>query len=1019
MSAQKLLSALLSAVMVLLLQVSFAQDRTVTGKVTDSKDGSPVNGATVQAKGARTGTSTKADGTFSISVGSNVSALVISSVGFETQEVAISGSTANVSLVAGAAASLNEVVVTGYGTRKIKDATGSVAAITPKDFNKGQISTPEQLFQGRTPGVTVSPSSGEPGAAATINIRGTSSVRGNQQPLYVVDGVPLDGGATAGTASGMEGNSTAKNPLIFINPNDIESISILKDASAAAIYGARGANGVIIITTKGGKGAKGSWTFGSSTSIASTAKRYDLLSAQDFVKGVYQQNILSGTSPADAAIAVASIDKGGDVDWQDQIFRTAISQNFNIGWGFARNGMSLRVSGSYDNQEGIVKNSGLERKTIRANFSKTFLKNDALKLEITSNYSNIQNQYVANTNNAGFQGSLIGATISFNPTIPVKDPSTGLYSVDGNNRNPAAILAYFDDTDNINRILTNLSLSYKIKDGLVFKTTFGYDNAKGQRKSFADPRLPSAFGGTTNVFGWDYQNSITGNGRGSIQDLKSNTILFENTLTYDKVFGGKHTINAVLGQGYQKSTSEYESQVGWGLTTPPVNATDVFNKNFDAFLNKRAGAVPYYGESTLASYFGRVNYNFDDRYLLTATVRADGSSRFGANNRYGVFPAFAAKWKILNEGFASGLAKIFSDFSVRANYGIIGSQDNIGDYAAVNLTQTWVAGSNGATRTDNINTANPDLKWEQAATTGIGLDWAIKNRRLSGTVDYFHTERKNVVLFTQVPGGFAGVGNWFANLPGIVTNDGLEVSVNLQAVKGKKFTWDVNYNMTFLKNNVEGVPVPINTGQVNGQGLTGAYAQTIRSGYPIFSWVMPVFVRFDAIGNAVYDKGAADQLVGSAIPTFNAGLNNSFTLGRWNASFFVNASTGFYVYNNTANALFLAGSLKTAHNVDYRTLNAGENPINPGSVSTRFLEKGDFLRLSNALIGYDFKVSGKVIKSLNLNLSGQNLLLITNYSGLDPEVNVDKGLNGSPSRGFDYAGYPKARTFTLGLNIGF
>ncbi len=1019
----KLLAKRLTTLL-LVLAIPFlavAQQKTITGKVT-TEGGQPISGASVIAKGSNKGTKTAEDGTYSLSVPSTTKNVVISSINYSTQTVAIDASNnANVSLKP-SNDGLEGVVVVGYGTRKVKDATGSVAAITTKDFNKGQISTPEQLFQGRTPGVIVSPSSGEPGAAATINIRGTSSVRGNQQPLYVVDGVPLDGGGNVGSASGIEGSSTAKNPLSFINPNDIESINILKDASAAAIYGSRGANGVIIIITKSGKGSKGSLTFGSSTSIATVAKRYDLLNAKDFLQGIYDLKIKSGQTPAVAAAAIAGapINRGADTDWQDEVFRTAISQNVNLGWGFSRNGTSLRLSGSYDNQQGIVKRSGLKRATLRANFGQTFLENKALKLDISSTYSNVKNSYVANSNNAGFQGSLIGAMISMNPTVPVKG-TNGLYATDGNARNPSAIINWFDDNDNINRILTNISLSYKIPPELTFKTTVGLDYANGDRFSFADPRLPSAFNGTNNVFGWDYQNGITGNGRATNQLLKTTNNLFENTLSYDKTFDGKHNINILSGIATQKTTNDYSSQIHWGLAAPVASIGDVFVKDIAAFKNHRVGSVPYYGESKLASAFGRINYIYNDKYLLTATIRRDGSSRFGANNKYGVFPAFAAKWKVLNESFAKEtLGKLFSDFSIRANWGKIGSQDNIGDYASVNLTQTWVTDAAGTINTGNINIANPDLKWEESTTTGVGLDWSTKNKRISGTIDYFKTDRKNVIVFTQVPGGFgSGGNNWYANLPGVVTNTGLEFSLNLIPVKNKDFSWDVNYNMTFLKNNVKGIAVPINTGEVNGQGLSGAYAQTIRSGYPLFSWIMPVFTGFDASGLALYEKGAADQIVGSALPTFTMGLTNSFNYKRWNASVFLNASTGFYVYNNTANALFLSGSLNTAHNIDYRSLRAGENPINPGSVSTRFLEKGDFLRVSNLLIGYDFRIKNKYIKTLNANLSGQNLALFTNYSGLDPEVNVNKGLNGSPSRGFDYAGYPKAKTWTIGFNIGF
>lgn len=994
-----------------------AQDKVVTGRVTDSKTGAPIEGASVVVKGSKTGTTTNAEGNFSITVPSATTTLVVTSVNYLNYEVSISGKSAVTVSLTGSQTDLGEVVVVGYGTRKVKDATGSVAAITPKDFNKGVVSTPEQLFQGRTPGVTITPSSGEPGAAATINIRGTSSIRGNNDPLYVVDGVPLDGGGTSGTLSGIEGSSTPKNPLMFLNPNDIESISILKDASSAAIYGSRGANGVIIITTKSGRGKKGSFTFGANTSISTTANRYDLLNGQDFLLTVKKANIDAGTSPADAALAILGVDQGAETDWQDVIFRTGVSQNYNLGWGFSNKGTALRLSGSYDDQKGIVENSGLKRLTGRANFTQKLL-NDKLKLDATFTYSNVKNEYAPNTNNAGYQGSLIGATITFNPTNPIYDENGKFYDPLDGNRNPAMLLAYFTDNDNVNRLLTNLSASYEIASGLTYKATFGYDNSKSLRKSFADPRLSTAVaGGTNNVFGVDYQNPINGNGRAVYQDLKLNTNLIEHTLTYDKNFNNQE-LNAVLGYSYQSTEVEGSGRVAWGLTTPVVNPNDVFIKDIDNFNNERPAYLPFYSKTELQSFFGRVNYTINDKYLFTATLRIDGSSKFGENNKYGTFPAFAAKWRLFQEDFASGLSKVFSDFSVRANYGILGSQDGLGAYDAIDLQQTWL-GNSGNQETQFVHQGNKDLKWEQAATTGVGIDFALKGNRLSGTIDYYYTKRKNLIFFGPVPGGFSASSYYYSNLPGYVMNTGLEFSLNYLAVKGKKFSWDIGYNMTFLKNELRDFNVVVNTGAVSGQGLSGAYAQTFANGYPLFTWKMPVFIGFDGNGDARYENGAQDQLLGSALPTFTAGLTNNFSLGRWSASIFMNTSLGFYVYNNTANALFLKGSVKTAHNVTYAVANSPEDPINPGSVSTRFLEKGDFVRLSNATLSYAFNVKSKWVKSLSASITGQNLLLITNYSGLDPEVNVDKQINGVPSRGFDYAGYPKPRTVTFGLNLGF
>lgn len=1013
-------SFVLPCLLLVLTQQSFAQGKTITGKVTDAKDGTPVVGATVIPKGSTTGTQTGTDGTYQVTVSSGVKSLVFSYVGYGTQEINIAGKTSINVLMVVSAGDLGEVIVsTGYGTRKVKDATGSVAAITPRDFNKGVISTPEQLFQGRTPGVTITPGNGEPGAAATINIRGTSSIRGNNDPLYVVDGVPLDGGGTSGTTSGIEGSSTPKNPLMFINPNDIESISILKDASSAAIYGSRGANGVIIITTKAGRSKKGAFSFNASTSVSNASKRYDLLNAQDFLYAVKKANIDAGTSPADAALAILNNDKGANTDWQDEIFRTGISQNYNLSWGFSNSGTALRLSGSYDNQEGIVKNSNLERLTGRVNYSQKFLKDDKLKFDVTLSYSNIENSYAPNSNNAGYQGSLIGATIAYNPTFPVFGSDGHYYDPGDGNRNPAEMIAYFDDKDNINRLLTNVSGSYELTKGLVYKVTYGYDNSKSLRKSFADPRLSSAVaGGTTNVNGVDYGNGISGNGRATYQDLKVNTNLVEHTVTYDKMFGSQE-INAVIGYSYQSTEARGSSRVAWGLNTPVVTPTDIFIKDINNFKNIKAGYIPFYSKIEIQSYFGRVNYSINNKYLLTATLRIDGSSKFGENNKYGTFPAFAAKWKLMNEDFvANSLGKVFADFSIRANYGKLGSSDGLGAYDAVDLQQTYM-GNSGSPETSFLHQGNKELKWEEATTTGVGIDFALKGNRLTGTFDYYYTKRKNLLFYGPVPGGFSATSYFFQNLPGFVRNTGWEFSLNYQALKKTKLKWDVSYNMTFLHNELSDFNVVVNTGQVNGQGLSGAYAQTFANGYPLFTWKMPVFLGFDGNGDARYANGAQDQLLGSALPTFTAGLTNNFSLGNWSASIFMNTSRGFYVYNNTANALLLKGSIKTAHNVDYATANSIEDPINPGSVSSRFLEKGDFIRLSNALISYNFHIKSKAIKTLSASLSGQNLFLITDYSGLDPEVNVDHQIGGVPSRGFDYVGYPKARTITLGINLGF
>jgi iron complex outermembrane receptor protein len=982
-----------------------AQNKTVTGKVLDAKDGSPIAAASVVAKGTFTGAKSAADGSFAITIPASVTKLVISSVGYSSREVDANGSV-TVSLNQ-TSNQLNEVVVVGYGTRKVKDATGSVVSLGEKSFNKGVISSPEQLLQGRTAGVNVTNNSGEPGGAVNVTIRGTSSVRSNNNPLYVVDGVPLYGGGTVGNDN-LFGSSTARNPLSFINPADIANISILKDASSAAIYGARGANGVVLITTKSGSG-KPSLSFNATTSVSTTANRYDLASPQEFMYGIKK-------TLQDAGIDVTGVgqkDLGYNTDWQDQIFQTAVSQGYNLAWGYSNAKTALKINGSYDDQQGIIKTQGLKRITLGLKYSNQIT--SKLKLEVTLNQSTVKNNYAQVSNNAGYEGSLIGAAISYNPTVPVYNADGTWYDGNDGNRNPVAILEGFKDNDTYNKLLSNVSLSYKLAENLTYKLIYGHEQSKTDRQTFADPRLSDqGFKGNVGVRGIEFQNTqINNHGRAVRQWNDLNSDLIEHTLNYDKTFKNGNSLQALAAFSYQKTTNNYRGQQKWGATGSTTLLT-----NYNAYAG---GSTPVYGDSVqteLQSYFSRINYTIQDKYILSALARVDGSSKFSAGNKYGTFPAFGAKWRILEEKFAQNtLGKIFSTFDARVNYGITGNQE-FPAYASLALQQYQFSGSKNV-----ITNSNPNLKWEQTQTLGAGIDFTLFNGRLNGSVDYFDKSTKDLLFLISYPQPAASADRW-VNLPGNVRNTGWEFSLDYQLVRPAyrgAFGWDVAYNMSFLKNNVEGFgSTVVNTGEVSGQGLSGAYAQTIRDGYPLFTFVMPTFLRFDAYGNGVYANGAKDQLQGSALPTFNAGLTNSFSYKKLTASVFFNAVTGFYVYNNTANALLLKGSLKTAHNVTKEVVNSIENSINPGNVSTRFLEKGDYIRLSNASLSYAIDVKkGSFIKGLNLTLSGQNLALFTNYSGLDPEVNVDKSRNGVPSRGFDYTATPKSRTITFGINARF
>lgn len=977
------------------VQPALAQNKVITGRITDSKDKSALIGVSIIVKGSNTGTNTDASGSFRINAPASATTLVVSYIGYTSKEVPIPASDViNVSLVSTTNA-LNEVVVVGYGTQRIKDATGSVASLSPKDFNKGIISTPDQLIQGRIAGVQVTPSSGEPGGSASINIRGTGSIRAGNDPLYVIDGVPItnDTYSASGATTGSLGSSSARSPLSFLNPADIENISVLKDASASAIYGSRGANGVVLITTRKGRKGQGIQV-SANTTVASTASRYKLLNASQFLQAVTAIG-------ADAS----AIDKKANNNYQNEIFRTAISQNYTLGFGGAnKQGFTYRSSFSYDDQNGIVNTTALKRLTGRINASQSLFK-DVLKFDLSFLASNVKNTYAPITDNAGAQGSLIGAALTLNPTYPIKNPD-GSYYYDGSNRNPVAMLNQIDDKDNINRYLGNFGATLKLTKDLSYRGTFGNDYSTAKRTTFYDPNLAGYTEGD-NVRGQSIP-AISGNGRGQLQYVTLSSQITEHTLTYDKKWADNSAFTVLGGYSYQVFKNFSHNDVRAITSTP-----NVLVKNIDDFTNR----LPIYGDSTkseLQSFYGRANYSYKDRYLVTATVRSDGSTKFGTNHKYATFPALAVKWKIMNESFAP--KTLFDDLSLRLNYGKTGNQE-FPAYQSLAVNQ-YNFGNNS---TNLLYSPNPNLKWETTTQYGAGIDFSIFKNRLSGSIDYFNKNGKDLLFFQYFSAPAPSPGQWI-NLPGNNINKGFELGLNLAAIQGNKFTWDVAYNMTILKNTIKNFAQRVvNTGAINGQGLSGAFSQVIQNGYPLFTYKVTQYNGLDINGFGRYPNGIdGATLQGSALPKFTASLTNNFGYGPWSLSVFLNAATGFYIYNNTANAYFYRGNLITGHNVTSDVAFTNENALNSGQVSTRWLEKGDFLRLSNASLGYTFKLNNsKAFKTLRLNLTGQNLFLITNYSGLDPEINTNKQINSVPSRGIDYTSYPKARTITFGLNAGF
>lgn len=964
--------------------------QTVSGQVLDADGNQPLPGVSIQLKGTVIGANTDANGRYSIEATGSDAVLVFSFVGYVTQEIQVGNRTElNVTLAADSKA-LEEVVVIGYGTVKKKDATGAVTAIAAKDFQQGVITSPEQLMQGRAPGVQITQSSGEPGGPINVRIRGTSSVYGGNNPLFVIDGVPLSGDNTSsGSDTYGVGRQSAKNPLNFLNPDDIASMDILKDASATAIYGSRGANGVVFITTKKGKG-KGSLDYGFSMGTSTITKKYDLLNAKEF----------AAANPAQ--------DLGSDTDWQKELFRTAYTQQHNLSYGGGDATGNYRFSLGYMDQNGIVKNSGIKRYSVGFSGTKKFI-NNRLTLGSSVNLANTKDSGVPISETAGYEGDLLSSTLKSNPTMPVfvtNSAGERIYNqVALNEPNPAAFLNYSRDNTNTLRALGNVNAELEIISGLKFKTVLGFDQSLSARKmaSSRDLRV----------------NNVFEIGRAYFNDVETNNSLWENYFTYDKELKNT-TLNFLLGYSYQSFETATKNSTASGFRTADL----------DLMINNSASATTSLVQNTssikdeLQSYFGRANVSFKNKYLLTGTLRIDGSSKFGDNNKYGIFPSFAGKWKIIEEDFMQEGA--FSDLALRVGYGVTGNQaiphnvyqrrDRYGNWN-INGVGTGIEGGG----LNAVAFENRDLKWETTKSWNIGVDFGLIGNRLSGSVEVYQKNTKDLLFQIFSPQPAPNQFGW-QNLNTNIENKGVELALNYLAVEKNDFSWDINFNVAYNHNLVKDLLGDYNTGQINGQGLSGAFSQRISAGQPLFAFYLREFAGFNEDGNSIYPNGNVQQFLGgkSPLPKVTGGLTNNFKYKNFDLNIFFNGVFGNYIYSNTANAFFTGGSLANGRNVTRDVVGNGEGRFNAPDVSTRFLEKGDFVRLQNATLSYRVPIkANNVISGLRLSLTGQNLFTFTKYSGQDPEVSTNKQMNNIPSFGIDFSSYPRARTWTFGANFSF
>jgi TonB-dependent starch-binding outer membrane protein SusC len=993
--------------MVLLSAVAFAQT-AVSGKITDSKDGAAVAGATVSVKGARVATKTAADGTFTISVPANAT-LFITSVGFSSREVAVGNKTSlDISLVQ-SNQQLNEVVVVAYGTKRRGDLTGSVTSVSAKDFQKGNIASSEQLLVGKVAGLEVTTGGGSAGGGSKIRIRSGSSLNASNDPLIVIDNVPVESNGIAGSA----------NYLNTINPNDIESISVLKDASATALYGSRASNGVIIVTTKKGTKGKTKFNFNTQTSLASITKKVDVLSGDQI------RSIITADAAATGNNTYKNLLGTANTDWQDQIFRSAFGNDNNISASGSVKGLPFelpfRASLGYLNQSGILKTNKFGRVSTSLNLSPKFL-DDHLSLNIALKYSHTNNRFV----NEG----AIGAAVSFDPTQPVYG-ATGKYGgyyewlqtdgkpIDLATRNPLALLELRNNTSDVNRLIGNVQIDYKLHflPDLHLLVNLGVDNAGGK--------------GNDNVDSLSATDYKTG-GRKSYYEQKKKNTLADVQLFYSKELKNiKSKVDVLVGHSYQDFYTDVKNFAAFSyraLSDPTKPALkDTIAGSQPTFLTDK----PQY---RLESYLGRLNYSYNNKYLITASIRRDASSKFSKDNRVGYFPAAAFAWKMKDDLFKTTNA--VSDLKLRLSWGVTGQQDGIDYYSYLprysqgNSTAQYQFG-NSYFAFLRPGAYDANLKWETTTTTNAGLDFGFLNNRISGSVDFYQKKTKDLLSVVPVAPGSNFDITLLTNV-GNMENKGMELALNIIPVAKRDITWNFGFNITYNQSKITNLlkqPDP-NFKGIDVSGVGGGLTNTIGKyivGYSPFVFNVykqvydkttgaPIENLFEDLNRDgqitaddryLYKKPAADILFG---------INTQVTYKKWNIGLASHGSIGNYLYNG--------------FNSNNGVLRALKNPINfvqngsPNYMETKFtgtttneylsdyyIENASFFRLDNINIGYNI---GKVLHnkaSLRLSGSVQNVFTITKYSGLDPE--------NANSSGVDYTIYPRPRIYSIGASIDF
>ena len=954
----------------------FAQ-QTVKGVVKEKASGDPLPGVSVIVKGTAKGSETDFNGRFTISNVKTGDVLIFRYLGYADTEVTIANNFNLTVALEESSEQLEEIVVVGYGTAKKEDVTGAADLITPKDFNKGPIVSPQQLISGRIAGVNVTSGSGAPGDGQNISIRGLGSLSLDSSPLIVVDGIPLNNGGVGGT----------RNPLNLINPNDIASLTVLKDASATSIYGSRGANGVIIISTKKGKNTDFKFNFNSFATIHDDIDRIDVLSSDQF------RNLVTATNNSNAINTLGN----ANTDWQNQIYRLAFgSDNSFSALGSIKN-VPVRVSLGYSNHDGILKGDNFERITGSLNVNPNFL-DDHLKLDV-----NIRG---SRTNNTFANRGAIGSAVAFDPTQPVFDTNSTFdnyftwtqpngAAINLAPINPVALLNLIDDTAKINRFIANAKIDYKLPflKNITATISTGYDKSDSEGNVITSALFPTS--------------DTTWNGSTTKFTQEATNKLFDVYVTYNKILNDKHDFNFVVGHSYQ--SFEFD------------------NYSFDSEKQEDNLEYEFYDSSknVLLSYFGRANYNYDGKYLITATLRADASSKLNPNDRWGYFPSLALAWNIHKEDFMENT--IFNEFKIRAGYGEVGNVNGLGDYrfltryTASQQTANYQFG-NAFLQTYRPEPISDNLKWEIGRTLNLGIDYSLLDRRISGTLNAYIKDTQDLIAFTFTD-PFTNFGNRIDKNIGDMRNKGIEFSITGSPIKNEDLQWDINYNVAYNKNEVTNLPDQQFVGGISGG--VGNTIQTHIEGEAPFSFLVYQQV-YDNNGKpleGVFVDRNSDNIINDDDKYIHSdpyadiimGLSTSVNYKNLDFTLVSRASFGNYVYNNVASSSGYFERVVPTTN-DYLTnlhsdyLTTGfQNITENNLLSDHYLTDASFFKIDNITVGYTLNKFSKHITNLRFYGSVQNVLTISDYDGIDPEI----------SGGIDNNFYPRPRSFVMGVNLDF